>query len=278
MPLSSQDVPLSETPSHDSSSDAPEEEVTLDETPLPLPVASHPVAPVPVAPVPEAPEAESLSEALAAVGMELPEEQVEQLDAYRQQLWAWNEKLNLTRHTTFEKFVERDLFDTLELSKLLEKGERVLDVGSGGGVPGLPLSILRPDLKVSVCESVLKKANVLAAIVEELNLPVKVYAARVEQVLETAKFDTLIARAVAPLWKFLFWLKPHRDQFKRLLLIKGPAWVGERGEARHRGLTKGFDLRRAAEYTTPRTDAVSTILSVSKRVESKPPHQKRKRY
>lgn len=273
MPPLSQDAPLSETPSSTPSendpsdkgpAETPPEEVLLDETPLPLPVDSHPVA-------------ASLSEALAAVGMELPDDQIERLDAYRKALWSWNEKLNLTRHTTFEKFVERDLFDTLELSKLLEKGERVLDVGSGGGVPGLPLSILRPDLKVSVCESVLKKANVLNEMVGDLDLPVKVYAARLEQVLETAKFDTLIARAVAPLWKFLFWLKPLRSQFKRLLLIKGPSWVGERGEARHRGLTKGFDLRRAAEYTTPRTDAVSTILSVSKRVESKPPHQKRRR-
>src|SRR5215208_6089512 len=69
-------------------------------------------------------------------------EQVEVLDQYRRSLWTWNERMNLTRHTTIEKFVGRDVVDSYELSKLLEKGERVLDVGTGGGVPGVVVSIL----------------------------------------------------------------------------------------------------------------------------------------
>jgi 16S rRNA G527 N7-methylase RsmG len=69
-----------------------------------------------------------------------------QLDNYRRQLWAWNERLNLTRHTTLEKFVSRDVVDSHQLSNLLQRGERVLDVGTGGGVPGVVLAILRPDL------------------------------------------------------------------------------------------------------------------------------------
>ena len=217
----------------------------------------------------ESSETESLADAVVEHGLDLSIEQVDRLDAYRRELWAWNEKLNLTRHTTIEKYVTRDLVDTLQLSELLSEGERVLDVGSGGGVPGLPLSIVRPDLKVGACESVAKKANVLQSITTDLDLPVKVYAARVETVLESERFDTLIARAVAPLWKFLFWLKPHRDAFGRLLLIKGPGWVEERGEARHRGLMKGFELRRVGEYVTPRTDAVSTLLSITKANDTK---------
>ncbi|CAL1151125.1 unnamed protein product [Cladocopium goreaui] len=200
--------------------------------------------------------------------LEIDEPSLEKLDAYRESLWSWNEKLNLTRHTTLEKFVARDLFDTLQLSALIDEGERVLDIGSGGGVPGLPLSVLRPDLDVSVCESVAKKANVLASMVETLSLPVTVYGERVEHLFEpeagVAPFETLIARAVAPLWKFMRWLRPQPDQWGRLLLIKGPSWVEERGEARHRGLMKGYQLRRVAEYTTPGSDAVSTVLSVSR--------------
>ena len=78
-----------------------------------------------------------------------------------QLLWEWNEKINLTRHTDYEKFVGRDLVDSLAFAEFLEQGEKVLDVGSGGGVPGVVLAIVRPDLKISLSDSVGKKAKVL---------------------------------------------------------------------------------------------------------------------
>ena len=210
-------------------------------------------------------DSESLAEALVQAGIELPSEQVERLDAYRRLLWEWNEKLNLTRHTTFEKFATRDVADSLELAKLLPERARVLDVGAGGGVPGLVLAIVRPDLRVSVCDSVQKKARVLEAMVEQLGLPVRVFGARVQDVLEIATFDTLVARAVAPLSKLLAWLAPRWDAFGELLLIKGRSWVDERGEARHLGRLKDLELRKVAEYLTPRTDAVSVVLRITQK-------------
>lgn len=207
---------------------------------------------------------QTLADALHAEGIDLPVGQVDLLDRYRAALWAWNEQLNLTRHTTLEKFVTRDVVDSLEVAKLLSPGERVLDVGTGGGVPGLILAICRSDLRVSVCESVQKKARVVEAMVRDLNLSVSVYACRVEEVLELQTFDTLVARGVAALAKMLRWLSPHWEAFDRLLLIKGPKWVEERGEARHLGLLKRLELRKAAEYVTPRTDSQSTILSIAR--------------
>jgi 16S rRNA (guanine527-N7)-methyltransferase len=138
----------------------------------------------------------------------------------------------------------------------------VLDVGTGGGVPGLILAIVRSDLKISVCESTLKKARAAEAMVLALGLPVTVYACRMEAVLEMTTFDTLVARALASMAKVLGWLRPHWQAFDRLLLIKGPSWVEERGEARHRGLLHGLELRKAATYQTPRTGAESVILKV----------------
>lgn len=224
---------------------------------------------------------ESLAEIAAACGLELTAQQLQRLDAYRALLWAWNEKLNLTRHTTLEKFITRDVYDTVQLAKLIPPGEKVLDVGSGGGVPGIPLAILRPDLKVSLCESVQKKALVLSDIVTQLDLQQWVYPERVEAVVElespAPRFDTLVARGVAPLWKFMFWLRPHRDGWGQLLLIKGPSWVDERGEARHRGLMKGFDLRRVAEYQGPRNGATTTLLSITPAAEKPAPKPPRRR-
>jgi 16S rRNA (guanine527-N7)-methyltransferase len=169
--------------------------------------------------------------------------------------------MNLTRHTTLEKFVGRDILDSHELGKLLEQGERVLDVGTGVGVPGIPLAILRPDLAVSLCESTQKKARAVDAIVAELGLPVKVFPNRAEEVLEITTFDTLVARALAPLAKVLTWLRPHWEAFDQLLMIKGPSWPEEQNHAREAGLLKKLELRKAASYQAPVTGAESVILA-----------------
>jgi 16S rRNA (guanine527-N7)-methyltransferase len=210
----------------------------------------------------ETPSPGSMSELLKSAGIEVPPERVEVLDRYREALWAWNEKLNLTRHTTLEKFVTRDVVDSDQLTRLLSKRERVLDVGTGGGVPGVVMAILRPDLRVSLCESTGKKARAAEEIVRELGLALSVYATRAEEVLAIRTFDTLVVRAVAPLAKLLKWFSGSWGAFEQLLVIKGKSWVEERGEARHLGLLRGRDLRVAARYQTPGTGAENVILQV----------------
>jgi 16S rRNA (guanine527-N7)-methyltransferase len=206
------------------------------------------------------PQVAELKEQLAAQNIPAADDQIEQLDLYRRLLWTWNERMNLTRHTTMEKFVGRDIVDSYELSKLLEQGERVLDVGTGSGVPGVPLAILRPDLIVNLCDSTQKKARAVEAIVADLGLPVRVYPNRAEDVLEITTFDTLVARALAPLAKVLGWLRPHWGAFDQLLLIKGRSWIDERSEARQLGLMRGLELRKAASYETPGSGAESVVL------------------
>jgi 16S rRNA (guanine527-N7)-methyltransferase len=210
------------------------------------------------------PQIAPLAELLSAVGVELAADRIELLDQYRRLLWSWNERINLTRHTTLEKFVARDVYDSYKLANLLNQKERVLDIGTGGGVPGVILAILRPDLKVSLSESTQKRARAVEAMVNELSLGVPVYATRAEDVLEINTFDSLVARALAPLPKVLTFLSPYWGAFSQLLLIKGPAWVEERADARHRGLMKGLELRKAATYQTPQSGAESVILKISR--------------
>jgi 16S rRNA (guanine527-N7)-methyltransferase len=186
--------------------------------------------------------------ALQAHSIDMDPEIAEPLQAYALALWKWNEQLNLTRHTTWDLFVGRDLRDCLQLAPLLQAGEEVLDLGSGNGIPGVPLAILRPDIDVGLAESVAKRANVLAEIVAELDLPVAVYAARGEELLEDFRFTTIVSRAVGSMKKICRWIEPHWPSVGRLLLIKGPKWVEERGEARHDGTLANLQLRRVASY------------------------------
>jgi 16S rRNA (guanine527-N7)-methyltransferase len=98
-----------------------------------------------------------------------------------------------------------------------------------------------------------------------MHLANPVFATRAEEVLSVSTYDTLVARALAPLHKILTWLAPHWDAFERLLLVKGPAWIQERAEARHRGLLRGLDLRKVTSYESPGTGAESVILSIEHR-------------
>ena len=95
--------------------------------------------------------------ALEAHSMEIDEAIAERLENYARILWKLNEQLNLTRHTSWDLFVGRDLRDCLQLAPLLESGEEVLDLGSGNGIPGIPLAILRSDIEISLAESALRQ-------------------------------------------------------------------------------------------------------------------------
>lgn len=207
---------------------------------------------------------QTLAEAAQRVGISLPSDQLDWLEAYCRALWDWNSKLNLTRHTDFDLFARRDLTDSVQLASHLAPGEEILDVGTGGGVPGLPISILRPDLKVSVCDSVGKKIRAVDDMVKQLKLPVAVHACRVQDVLEDIRYDSLVTRAVGSLSQLCGWLREYWHCYTRLLAIKGPKWSEEKNEARHRGLLNGIRVRRIAAYKMPGTESESVILQLEK--------------
>jgi len=142
-------------------------------------------------------------------------------------------------------------------------------VGTGGGVPGVGLAIVRGDLQISLAESIGKKARVEADIVEQLGLKAPVLHARAEDVLDQQRFNTLVVRAVARLKKLLEWFRLHWEAFDRLLVLKGPSWVDERGEARHYGLLHNLALRKLVSYPLPGTEAESVLLQICRKQDPK---------
>ncbi|MFN6300567.1 MAG: 16S rRNA (guanine(527)-N(7))-methyltransferase RsmG [Planctomycetota bacterium] len=214
-------------------------------------------------------DALNLKNLAAQIGIEPLDDSVwSHLANYCSLAWDWNSKINLTRHTTPELFVQRDLLDSYQLSKLLQPNEEILDLGTGGGVPGILLAILRPDLDVSLCDSVAKKAKVAEDIVKKLKLNVRVHPTSVKTVLEEERYDSIVARGVGPLVKLCGWLKDEWHKIGRLLAIKGPKWIEERGEARHRGMLQSVQVRRLVSYPMPGTESESVILQIAR--ESSP--------
>ena len=202
---------------------------------------------------------QTLADSLKRHHISLPKVQVRKLDEYCRLLWDWNERINLTRHTDYEKFVVRDVVDSLALAEFLRTGERILDVGTGGGVPGIPLAILRPDLRVELCDSTGKKAFAVSEMLQELRLNIPVHHTKADVLLaeKGRRYTTLTVRAVSRLVSLLQHLAPCWSSFDRMLLVKGPQWTEERGEARHYNLMKKIALRCLKTYSTKISESES---------------------
>jgi 16S rRNA (guanine527-N7)-methyltransferase len=200
----------------------------------------------------------------------VPVDALPRLAAYAASLWSWNERLNLTRHTDVGKFVSRDIADAVAIAAHLATGERVLDVGTGGGVPGVLLAVLRPDLRVELAESVGKRARAVTEILGEIGLDVPMHEGAAQTLVASrasgaTRFDTLVVRAVAPLIKLLGWFEPIAGSFGRMLLVKGPRWEDEKAEARHRGLARKVTVRRIAAWPLRGSDNESVLLEIRQR-------------
>ncbi len=215
-----------------------------------------------------------LERAIAAecdrLGLVVPPEAMPRLAAYAASLWSWNERLNLTRHTDAEKFVSRDVGDAVAIAAHLASGERVLDVGTGGGVPGVLLAIIRPDLRVELAESVAKKARAVAAILRDVGIAIPVHEGAAQALVQARstgpeRFDTLVVRAVAPLEKLLRWFEPLAAAYGRMLVVKGPRWEEEKAAARHHGLAKRVLVRRIASWPIRGSDNESVLLEIRQR-------------
>ena len=165
--------------------------------------------------------AEQLAQGLAAMGLDLPADRQEKLLAYVALLYKWNRTYSLTALREQEEAVSHHLLDSLAILPFVPPGS-LLDVGSGGGTPGIPLAIARPDLKVTLLDSNSKKAAFLQQAVIELGLTnVSVHGGRVEQYHPAIGFAAITSRAFAELADFV--------TLTRHLLAPGGMWLAMKG-------------------------------------------------
>jgi 16S rRNA (guanine527-N7)-methyltransferase len=168
-------------------------------------------------------------------------------------LRAANAHLNLTGITDAPGMAWRHVLDSLTVLPLIAGAGTLMDLGSGGGLPGIPLALARPALSVTLVESRERKARALAGIVDTLGLSPRVRAvhARGEAWLADHAVDVVVARAVAGTTDLLRRLRPVRPAFTRLVLMKGPADAAPDAAALRRWQALGFPEPERHEAELP---------------------------
>jgi 16S rRNA (guanine527-N7)-methyltransferase len=165
-----------------------------------------------------------LGEGIAAMHLDVNPAQQDKLMDYLALMFKWNAVYNLTSLRDPMQMVTHHLLDSLAAVPAFATAHNVLDVGSGGGLPGIVLAIVRPDMKVSMIDTVHKKTAFLTQVKAELGLVnVTVYTARVEQLEVSDKFDVITSRAFADLSDFVNWSCHLLADGGRYIALKGVA-------------------------------------------------------
>jgi 16S rRNA (guanine527-N7)-methyltransferase len=160
-----------------------------------------------------------------------------------------------------DRIWDRHILNSLALADLIPEGSAVVDVGSGAGLPGVPLALVRPDLSVTLLDSMLRRTTFLEAVVAELNLGERVRVVRARAEDHREHYGVVVARAVAPLERLLGWCEPMLGPGGVLLALKGQSVEDEVAAARSWLIRK----RRQAEVLTVRAEpgaAETTVVRV----------------
>jgi len=144
---------------------------------------------------------------------DLTDDQIKKFELLMPIYRAWNSRINLISRKDIDQLYERHVLHSLSIAKLIhfKDNTRILDAGTGGGFPGIPLAIYFPEVQFELVDSIRKKINVVQAIAEELRLNnVKTRVLRVEDIEQ--QYDFVVSRAVTRLSKFNKWVHNNISQ------------------------------------------------------------------
>ncbi|MDX1937625.1 MAG: 16S rRNA (guanine(527)-N(7))-methyltransferase RsmG [Flavihumibacter sp.] len=178
--------------------------------------------------------------------------QVQQFAALENLYKEWNEKINVISRKDIDSLYEKHVLHSLSIAAAfeLEPGTRILDLGTGGGFPGVPLAIFFPQVKFHLADSVGKKLKVIEAVVEATGIQnITTQHTRAEAIADR-KFDIVVSRAVAPLKDLIQWSKPvlsknsgNKAGTHGLICLKGGDLAQEISESGHRPkMMEVFDI------------------------------------
>lgn len=198
-----------------------------------------------------------LNRLLDSAGIALPENQKHQLLAYVDMLNKWNKAYNLTSVRSPKEMLVRHILDSIVVEPFLE-GTRFIDVGTGPGLPGIPLAIVRPDSHFTLLDSLGKRVRFLRQVQHELKLDnITPVQSRVEEFPAEPPFDGVISRAFASLTDMLSWCHHLPDESGRFYALKGLVPDNELDS-----LSEGLTLEKIVRLDVPDLDGERHLVII----------------
>lgn len=203
------------------------------------------------------------------LNIQISDNQTEQLERYAELLVSWNEKINLTAITDEEGIATKHFLDSLTAICTGYVNGRVIDVGTGAGFPGLVLKIAKPEIELTLLDSLNKRINFLKEVCGELNINgVEFVHARAEDGGRDrnyrGQFDTVVSRAVANLTILSEWCLPFLKKGGYFLALKGPLANEELKNAERAIKILGGKVEDVYEADIPFTDLKHKIIVIKK--------------
>lgn len=187
-----------------------------------------------------------LADGAAEMGIRIDEKQLQGLLSYLALLRRWNRVYNLTAVKSDTGILTRHLLDSLSVVPYLQ-GKKVVDIGSGAGLPGVPVALACPEKQITLLDSNAKRCRFLRQVQAELNMQnVTVVQQRAEEYRPAEKFDNLVSRAFSNLQDFITCSKHLLAEGGQVLAMKG-VWSGEEAAE----LPTGFIIKNVVKLTVP---------------------------
>ena len=207
------------------------------------------------------------------INVNLDNNQIEQFNKYMELLLDWNEKINLTAITEKEDIIIKHFVDSLTCLKYIEENKNIVDIGTGAGFPGIPVSIANNNISVTLVDSLNKRINFLNEVINEINLKnTEAIHARAEEFGQDnkyrEKFDYCVSRAVANLSVLVEYMLPLVKIGGKCICMKGPDIEEELSNSKFAIKELGGKIETIDEFVLPDTDIKRNIIIIKKEKET----------
>ena len=211
-----------------------------------------------------------IEEKSSKIDINLDNEICNKLYNYMNLLLEWNEKINLTAITDEKEIILKHFIDSFTINKFINSGDKMLDIGTGAGFPGLPIKIIRPEVDVFLMDSLNKRINFLNEVIESLQLKnIEAFHSRAEEMAKNnkfrGKFDVVTSRAVAKLNILLEYMLPYTKVNGKCLCMKGPNIEEEIKEAEKALKILGGEIEKIEKIILPDSNIERNIIIIRKK-------------